>query len=266
MFYPAEPAASAARRSIACSPRPRGAAPTHARAQGADRPARRLHLLRPDRRAAPTRGSRRVAGVDQARRAARAGAPRGRRRPGAARRRRISPRRSASSRSMPTAAAIAAPPAAGRRAARRARRASIRSRCSCRSCSACSAISRWCRWSSAHAERRHVAEVLERALGRAGDADRRQLRPVALPSVRRGAGASTARPPTRSSALAPTLDHEQACGATPVNGLLLRGAPARPARRSCSTCAIPATPRATAGASSAMPHSAFAKEAPHGAH
>ena len=66
-----------------------------------------------------------------------------------------------------------------------------------------------------------VAEVLERAVGRAGDADRRQLRPVALSPLRRGA---RDRPRARADAilaLSPTLDHEQACGATPINGLLL---------------------------------------------
>ena len=59
------------------------------------------------------------------------------------------------------------------------------------------------------------------AVGRRRDADRRQFRPVALPPATPTPRGSTARPPTPSSRCRPTLDHEQACGATPINGLLL---------------------------------------------
>ena len=59
----------------------------------------------------------------------------------------------------------------------------------------------------------------------------------------------------RSSRLDATLDPEEACGATPINGLL-RAARARAASRpSWSTCATPATPRAIATASSATARS-----------
>jgi predicted class III extradiol MEMO1 family dioxygenase len=57
-------------------------------------------------------------------------------------------------------------------------------------------------------------------LGRAGNAHPHQLRPLAFPCLRHGAGH---RPGTVGAILAfePTIEHEQACGATPINGLLL---------------------------------------------
>jgi hypothetical protein len=54
------------------------------------------------------------------------------------------------------------------------------------------------------------------------------------------------RPSAGSSQLDPTLDHEQACGATPINGLLLAARAAASRHRTARSCATPATPPATA--------------------
>jgi AmmeMemoRadiSam system protein B len=56
-------------------------------------------------------------------------------------------------------------------------------------------------------------------------------------------------------ALQPTLRHEQACGATPINGLLLAATAARPGHRTARPVQLPATPPAIAAAWSAMPPS-----------
>jgi hypothetical protein len=109
--------------------------------------------------------------------------------------------------------------------------------------------SRWFRSRSGDATPSEVAEVLDELWGGHGDAHRGELGPVALSPVR---GVASHRPrdrPTPFLALSPTLDHEQACGATPVNGLLVCAERRGLAPRS-STCATPGTPRATAHASS----------------
>ena len=62
-----------------------------------------------------------------------------------------------------------------------------------------------------------------------------------LPYRRRERWTSTAR---SSSSGSPDLNHQQACGATPVNGLLLE-ARARGLIPNCWTCATPAIPQAT---------------------
>ena len=64
-----------------------------------------------------------------------------------------------------------------------------------------------------------MAEVLERLWGGAGDADRHQLRPLALSRLRRGA-AGGPRTADAILALDGPLDSRQACGAVPINGLL----------------------------------------------
>ncbi len=59
------------------------------------------------------------------------------------------------------------------------------------------------------------------AVGRPRDPDRRQLGSVALPRVRRCAPHRSSTPQTDRSRCRITLDHEQACGATPINGFSL---------------------------------------------
>ena len=88
------------------------------------------------------------------------------------------------------------------------------------SCSASSTISSWCRSWSAWPTRRAVAEVIERLWG--GDetlivisSDLSHFHPYReAQSIDRGTAEAIL-------ALDPHLDHEQACGATPVAGLLL---------------------------------------------
>ena len=69
--------------------------------------------------------------------------------------------------------------------------------------------------------RRGRAKCIDLLWGGDGDADRRELGPVALSRYARRAQARSRDRATRSSRCRPTLDHEQACGATPVNGLLV---------------------------------------------
>ncbi len=99
------------------------------------------------------------------------------------------------------------------------------------------------------------------ALGRPGDADRRQLRSVALPPVPRSA---VAGPRGRGH------DPRPRAAPRPRGGLrrhagqraAARGPPARAHCPRSSTCAIPATPRATGGRSSATPRSASRPQVP----
>ena len=90
-----------------------------------------------------------------------------------------------------------------------------------------------------------VAEVLERLWGGPETLIVISHRHVALPRVRARRGASTARRSSASRGFATDLDHEEACGATPLNGLLAccqaEKALADPAS---SRPATPATPRA----------------------
>ena len=221
MFYPGAPPALAAEvRAHLAGARSRGAAGAR-RAQGADRAARRLRLFRPDRglglRAARRRARRRSgASCCSARRTAcRSAASRCRRR-GRSRRRSgtvavdreavaaaltlpqvVRERRGARARAL--ARSAAAVPAGG------ARRLSA----SCRSPSATRRRARWPRCSSCSGAAPETLIVVSSDLSH-------------YLALRRGAARSTARPRERDPrAFAPTLDHEQACGATPINGLLL---------------------------------------------
>ena len=104
---------------------------------------------------------------------------------------------------------------------------SIRWKSSCRSCSGCCPISRSCRSSSATRPAAMVADVLDALWGGPETLIVVSSDLSHYHAVPRCAGGSTARPPTRILALASGLDHEQACGATPINGLLLAAPPAR---------------------------------------
>ena len=95
-----------------------------------------------------------------------------------------------------------------------------------------------------------VAEVLDAAVGRSGDADRRQLGPVALSPVRRGAPhrpRHRGRDP-RAVARRSITSRRAAPRRSTASCVRASAAASRPR---CSTCATPATPRATARASSA---------------
>ena len=222
---------------------------TGRRAQGADRAACRLRLLGAGR-GARLRDARAAARRDRARGAARSRPTASPSAGSRSRARRPSTRRSATSRST-----APAPRALGRsrRCASSTPRTprSTASRCSCRSCRRRSAPSCWCRSSVGDATPQEVAEVLERALGRTRDADRRELRPPPLPRLRRRRARSTRATTRAIEALRPeALDEQSACGRVPVRGLLV-GARGTGSQRARSTCATPATPPARAIASSA---------------
>ena len=172
-------------------------------------------------RGARLRRARRRARHRAARRAARAGAPRGGARPRRAERRGLrhaarphrasTARRSRALRELPqvvTSDAGARARAFARSAAAVPADAARRIRASCRFAVGMASVA-------------EVAEVIERAVGRPGDADRHLDRPVALPRLRRGARASTRATLARIARFATDLDHEEACGATPLNGFLL---------------------------------------------
>ena len=112
-------------------------------------------------------------------------------------------------------------------------RRSIRWRCSCRFCSRCSASFTLVPLAVGDASVAEVAEVIERLWGGAETL-------IVLSSdlshyhSYQEAGASTARRSRASPRSPPIIDHEQACGATPVNGLL----PWRATRACRSGCSL----------------------------
>ena len=85
---------------------------------------------------------------------------------------------------------------------------------------ACCASSSWCRWSVGPATRGRGRRGARPALGRTGDADRDQLRPLALPPYE-AARAIDGQTVQAILDFRTDIDHEQACGATPVTGFLL---------------------------------------------
>ena len=233
MFYPADARTLALQVAVAFPCSTRWHRHALGRAEDADRAARRLYLLRPG-------GGARLctlapgAAAHPPRGAARPGAPRGGARPGGADRggvrhaARPRPARSrGDGRDWPTCRRWCA--------ATHAHARSTRSRCSCRSCRRVLGASRWCRWRSAM-PRRRGGRGDRAAVGRRRDADRHQLRPLALPAYDE-ARASRPRHGRAHPAPGPGLDHEQACGATPLTGCCWRRA--RTAwRRACSTCEL----------------------------
>ncbi len=138
--------------------------------------------------------------------------------------------------------------AAGRRGLRHAAGPGT-GRCRCRG-AGCDRCRRWCSAPRAHAQE-HSLEVqlpflqsvlgefsagaarrrrrrggrsgrsARTAVGWGGNPDRDQFRPLPLPALRARRRPSIAPPRDAILALNPQLDHEQACGATPINGLLL---------------------------------------------
>ena len=154
-----------------------------------------------------------------------------------------------------------ADPAAGRSRTMPRTRSSTRSRSSCRSCRRCSTISASCRSRSATATPEEVADVHRAAVGRPGDADPRELRPLALSPLRRRArdrprqrGRASSRSRQRS-----TTSRRAARRRSTASRFARGGTGSCP---SCSTSATRATRPATARASSAMPRSHSPREAP----
>ena len=216
MFYPERARAPRGRHSRVSLATLRAA---RAHAQGVDRAARGLRLLRADRGQlryallAPLRD------VGDARRAARARASRGRARARDHAARARSRRRSARSRSTRDAvgAALTFAQVVGER--RRARaRARARSAAAIPADGAALVFARAVR--RRPRRRRRRGRGARRAVGRAGDARGRELGSVALPSLTREAKRIDRATADAILAMSPTLDHEQACGATPINGLL----------------------------------------------
>ena len=123
--------------------------------------------------------------------------------------------------STPTRSDARAGAAAGARQRRRARAGALARGAAAVPAGGARRTSRSSRSPSATRQRRRGGRGARPAVGRPRDADRRQLRPVALPPLRRRAARSIAAPPSASWRSTPALDHEQACGATPLNGLLV---------------------------------------------
>ena len=245
MFYPGTPSRLAAdvRAYLADVPASAGAAPkaivvphagyVYSGPVAASAYARLVPLAR-------NRDARRPAGPD---------APRADPRPGGCLRRARSPRRSARSPSTPRRVGMRARAAAGRR---QRIRACARTRA--RGAAAVPADGARALRGRPVRRRRRVGRGGRRrarcAVGRRRDADRRQLRSVALPHLRRRRADRPRHRRCRPRAVArarPRAGVRRHAGQRPA---AVR-APARARRRSSSTCATPATPPATVRAWSA---------------
>ena len=232
LFYPGEQT-ELARELLGYAGQTRDAAARARVPEGADRAARRLHLLRPGR-GARLRAAAAGAGHREARGAARAVPPRrgARARAAGGGGVRDAARQRPDRRGGGGARSPALPQVVDQR--RRRTRASTRSRCSCRSCSRCCASSSWCRWWSAPRAREEVAQVVDRLWGG----------PETLIVISsdlshyhsyEAARAIDGRTVQAILDFRTDIDHEQACGATPVTGFLLaakrRGLTRRAPRR-----------------------------------
>ncbi len=217
MFYPASPRGAARERARAARRGRARPSPATPRAEGAGRSARRVRLLRIHGRA----GLRRAAPIaDRVTRVVLIGpahrvAVRGVAMPGATRF--VTPLGPVELDRVACEALSSRPASCGATAPTLP---STPSKSSCRSCRSCSSDFTLVPLVVGDARRAGGRRRARARRGAARDADRRQFRPFALPSVRGSAPRGSTPALAQVLALAPELDHEQACGATPINALM----------------------------------------------